>query len=155
MSSVRRHAAHSSRPSHRSYIFAKIGATSRRAVEICSGDGFENNVANLAVLHGWEVIMMDGRENNMAHARRFYTQPGIAPPPSRARICSEFQFSRCPGMPPGMKMPHLIRDFITRANVNNLISGKGFTGEIDLFSLDMDGVDWCCDRSHLPNGLPV
>jgi hypothetical protein len=59
-----------------SYIFAKIGATSRRAVEICSGDGFENNVANLAVLHGWEVIMMDGRENNMAHARRFYTQPG-------------------------------------------------------------------------------
>jgi hypothetical protein len=58
-------------------------------------------------------------------------------------------------MPPGMKMPHLIRDFITRANVNTLISGKGFTGEIDLFSLDMDGVDWCCDRSHLPNGLPV
>ena len=104
------------------YIFAKIGAVSRRAVEICSGDGYENNVANLAVLHGWEVIMMDGRENNMAHARRFYTQKD---------------------MPPSMKTPHLIRDFITRANVNQLISSKGFSGEIDLFSLDMDGVDWC------------
>jgi hypothetical protein len=48
-----------------------------------------------------------------------------------------------------MKPPHLIRDFITRANVNQLISGKGFSGEIDLFSLDMDGVDWCALRPML------
>jgi hypothetical protein len=116
------------------YIFAKIGTTTRRAVEICSGDGYENNVANLAVLHGWEVIMMDGRENNMAHARRFYSQPG---------------------MPSSMKMPHLIRDFITRANVNQLISDKGFSGEIDLFSLDMDGVDWCDPHALLCTSLPV
>lgn len=116
------------------YIFAKIGTTTRRAVEICSGDGYENNVANLAVLHGWEVIMMDGRENNMAHARRFYSQPG---------------------MPSSMKMPHLIRDFITRANVNKLISDKGFSGEIDLFSLDMDGVDWCNPHALLCASLHV
>ena len=89
-------------------------------------------MANLAVLHGWQVIMMDGRENNMAHARRFYTQAG---------------------MPAGMTMPHLIRDFITRANVNQLIEGKGFTGDIDLFSLDMDGVDWCATRCCAACGL--
>jgi hypothetical protein len=136
----------------RSYIFAKIGATSRRAVEICSGDGYENNVANLALLHGWEVIMMDGRENNMAHARRFYTQPGpLNAQYSKPQICNT---SFVAGMPPTMKTPHLIRDFITRANVNQLISSKGFSGEIDLFSLDMDGVDWCAcagfSRANLP-----
>lgn len=139
------------------YIFAKIGTKSRRAVEICSGDGYENNVANLAVLHGWDVIMMDGRENNMAHARRFYKQPG----PLRSHFSKpkNRNTSGLTGMPPNMKMPHLIRDFITRANVNQLISSKGFSGEIDLFSLDMDGVDWCAvrwlfSRENVPVHVP-
>lgn len=32
---------------------------------------------------------------------------------------------------------HLVQDFITAENINDLVADNGFEGEIDLFSLDM------------------
>lgn len=102
-------------------IFSKIGTVNKKAVEVCSGTGFENNVANLAVLHGWETIMMDGNAGNVRAAKRFFGQPG---------------------MPNTLRQPHLVEAFITAENINELVAGEGFSGEIDLFSLDIDGMDW-------------
>ena len=101
-------------------IFAHIGTTNKRAVEICSGVGYENNVANLAVLHSWETIMVDGDTGNIRAMHRFFEQPGH---------------------PAVMRMPHMVQAFITAENVNEIIEAEGFEGEIDLFSLDMDGMD--------------
>ena len=38
--------------------------------------------------------------------------------------------------------PRLVHAWIETENVNELISSHGFEGEIDLLSLDMDGVDY-------------
>src|SRR5262249_5727343 len=38
--------------------------------------------------------------------------------------------------------PAVVEAWITAENVNDLIRDHGFAGEIDLFSLDMDGVDY-------------
>ena len=38
--------------------------------------------------------------------------------------------------------PHINNAWVTRENVNKLIEGNGFSGEIDLLSIDMDGVDY-------------
>lgn len=38
--------------------------------------------------------------------------------------------------------PCLVHAWITRDNVNELLTSNGFEGEIDLLSLDMDGVDF-------------
>lgn len=102
------------------YLFALIGFTNRRSVEICCGSGIDCNTANLAINHGFEALMMDGREDLLAMGRKFYD-----------RCRDTYQWP-----------PRLVRAWITAENVNGLLKKQGFVGEIDLFSLDMDGVDY-------------
>jgi hypothetical protein len=40
---------------------------------------------------------------------------------------------------PGVTAVH---SWVTRDNINELIASHGFSGEVDLFSLDLDGVDY-------------
>jgi hypothetical protein len=102
------------------YIFSLIGATNKRCVEICAGDGIENNTANLVVNHGWTGLMFDGNRANAERAQKFYAQ------------CKDTWL-----FPPVFK-----HAWIDAENVNQLISSNGFAGEIDLLSLDVDGVDY-------------
>ena len=41
------------------YLFALIGTTNRKVVEICAGDGIECNAANLIINHGWHGLLFD------------------------------------------------------------------------------------------------
>lgn len=102
------------------YIFSLIGTTNRRAVEICAGHGIECNTANLIINHGWEGLLFDGKIENVLNGRAFYarTQDTLLFPPA------------------------FVHAWIDRDNVNGLITRHGFSGEIDLLSLDMDGVDY-------------
>ena len=102
------------------YLFSLLGTTNRRAVEICAGDGIECNTANLIVNHGWEGLLFDGDAARLAEGASFY------------RECPETWI-----MP-----PKLVHAWITAENVNRLIAENGFSGAIDLLSLDMDGVDY-------------
>lgn len=102
------------------FIFALIGAESRTAVEICAGTGVECNSANLIVNHGWHALLVDGESRNTEIARRFYsTNPDtlIVPPSIR-------------------------HAWVDRDNVDDLISSSGFSGSIDLLSIDVDGNDY-------------
>src|SRR5262245_30893532 len=54
------------------YIFSLIGATDRRVVEICAGDGIECNAANLIVNHGWQGLLVDGDPQQIARGQSFY-----------------------------------------------------------------------------------
>ena len=105
------------------YLFSIIGATNRRVVEICCGDGVECNAANLIVHHDWNGLMFDGGAEKIAFGRAFYH-----------RLLNTLQHP-----------PRLVNAWIDAERVNDLVRQNGFEGEIDLLSLDMDGVDyWVC-----------
>jgi hypothetical protein len=110
------------------YIFSVIGSTNKKAVEICAGDGTECNTANLIINHGWTALLFDGKEENVERGKAFYAKNGDT--------------LNWP--------PKFIHAWITAENVNELILENGFQGEIDLLSLDMDGVDyWIWKALHI------
>jgi hypothetical protein len=102
------------------YIFSLIGTHSKTAVEICAGNGIQCNSANLLVNHGWTGLLFDGNEENIAAGKLFY---GSNP--------DTFTYP-----------PRLCHAWLDVDNVNDLISNQGFNGEIDLLSLDIDGIDY-------------
>ena len=99
-----------------SSLFASIGIANRRSVEICAGDGIVCNTAALIVRDGWEGLLVDGNRRLITRGRIFHRR-------MRSRAV-------------------LVEGWVTRSSINALISGHGFTGEIDLLSLDLDGVDY-------------
>lgn len=102
------------------YIFSLSGTTNRKVVEICAGNGIECNSANLVIRHGWNGLLVDGNPKKLNRGRYFY------------KTCKDT----------AVHPPELVCDWIEPDNVNTIIEEAGFSGEIDLFSLDMDGVDY-------------
>jgi hypothetical protein len=105
------------------FIFSLIGTTNKTAVEICAGDGIECNAANLINNHGWSALLFDGDIKAIRRGDQFYSQR-----------TSAWRFSR--------RKPELVHAWVTSGNVNDLIRDHGCSGEVDLLSLDMDGVDY-------------
>jgi hypothetical protein len=61
---------------------------------------------------GWSGLMVDGHEGHMAQVGRRFP------------------------------MVKAVAAWVTRDNINDLIAANGYTGEVDLFSLDLDGADY-------------
>jgi hypothetical protein len=102
------------------YVFALIGTTSRRCVEMCAGDGIECNTANLLVNHRWVGLLIDGDGDNVARGQAFY------------HACRDtFSFP-----------PKFRQAWISAENVNTLLRDNGFGGDLDLLSIDLDGMDY-------------
>lgn len=101
------------------YIFALIGTTNKTCIEMCCGTAIESNTANLIINHFWTGLLFDGVKKNIEKAKELYS------------------FHKNSQIYP----PKLECAWITKDNVNDLIKNAGISGEIDLFSLDMDGVD--------------
>lgn len=102
------------------FIFSLIGTTNKKCVEICAGNGIESNTANLIINHGWKGLLVDGNPSLVDQGRYFYSK-------HQATYVSP---------------PKFLQAWITRNNVNQVIRDAGFTGEIDLLSFDMDGMDY-------------
>jgi hypothetical protein len=102
------------------YLFALLGTTNRKCVEVCAGDGIECNTANLIVNHGWDGLLFDGNPKNVRRGRRFY--------------------AKCPET--FVRPPTFVEAWITAENINALLRENGAEGDIDLLSLDLDGVDY-------------
>jgi hypothetical protein len=102
------------------YLFTLLGTTNRRAVEACAGVGFECNAANLIVNHGWDALLLDGDAENCKVAWDFFTTR------------SDTQISP----------PKIVRAWIEPDTIDDLIRSNGFAGEIDLLTIDLDGVDY-------------
>jgi hypothetical protein len=102
------------------YIFTLIGTTNKRVIEMCAGEGIECNASNLIINHGWHGLLFDGNEQNIAAGIRFY--------------------AKCPDT--CSRPPQLVHAWITAENVNDLIVTHKFDGDIDLLSLDLDGMDY-------------
>ncbi len=93
-------------------LLAEAGIATRTFVEIGSGLSGGNSAA-LAREWGWTGLMIDGAgTTRMQQVGRRF--PGVA----------------------------AVDAWVTRENVNDLVTANGFAGEVDLFSLDLDGVDY-------------
>jgi hypothetical protein len=102
------------------YLFSLIPPVNRTCVEICAGNGRECNTANLIINHGWWGHLFDGNDDNVTAANKFF-----------GGLKDTF-----------LHPPRFSKAWITAENVNELISGSGATGPIDLLSLDIDGMDY-------------
>jgi hypothetical protein len=102
------------------YVLAMIGFETRRVVEICCGNGKECMAANLIVNHGFEGILLDGDDGNVATARDFFTSK---------KDCL-------------IRPPIILKAWVAADNVNALLASIGCTGDVDLLSIDLDGNDY-------------
>jgi len=102
------------------YIFSIIGTVNKKSVEVCAGNGIECNTANLIINHGWHGLLVDGNELLVKQGQNFYRKNPHT-----------YIFP-----------PKFVQAWITRDNIDKIIRDNGFEGEIDLLSIDMDGVDY-------------
>jgi hypothetical protein len=103
------------------FCLAVAETGTRRFVDIGSGDGLiASNTANLALNLGFHGLFVDAREPEIERGRRFYATH----PDTRERP------------------PLFVHGFVTRENVNDIVRGAGFEGEIDVLSIDIDGNDY-------------
>ena len=102
------------------YLFSRIGTTNKMAVELCAGDGIECNAANLVLNHGWRALLVDGSIENVETARSFYGSHR-----------DTFSFP-----------PQVAHEWIERDTVNDVVARHGVTGDIDLLTIDLDGIDY-------------
>jgi len=98
-------------------IFARIGVTDRRFLEIGAGEGLENNTAYLLV-QGWTGAWIEGGKKEGERIRRSFATP--------------LQSGRL----------RLANAFVSRENVDELIAPLGLGGDIDFLSIDIDGNDY-------------
>lgn len=101
-------------------IFSAIGFTDRRLVDLGCGTPLGSNTANLLCNWGFTGLLADGDEASTKESQGFY------------------QSSRDTCLYP----PIVKNAWITRESVNGLIGDAGITGDIDLLSIDLDGIDW-------------
>ena len=97
-------------------IFERIGTTNRSFVEFGVGNGAENNTVFL-LGQGWNGLWIEGNQRDYGLINTFFTH-----------YISE-------------KKLHVRNSFITRENINDLISAF-YTGGIDLLSIDIDRNDY-------------
>jgi hypothetical protein len=97
------------------HIFKNIGVCRRTFLEIGVQDGLECNTANLSRHLGWEGVLMEGDPDLAKEAERNY--------------CA---FTKV-----------IVKQaFVTRENIDQLLSNCGVDRDCDLFSLDIDGNDY-------------
>jgi uncharacterized protein YacL (UPF0231 family) len=112
------------------YIFSLIGTHNKKCVEICAGAGNECISANLILNHGWYGLLVDGDPKNVETGQAFYR-----------------------GHPDSKLIPPcFLHRWVSRESVNAIIEEPGFDGEIDLLTIDMDGIDyWIWDAITVTN----
>jgi hypothetical protein len=97
-----------------------VGVTNRTFVEFGVEDGTECNAANLAINFGFNGLLMDGSEENVAKIGAFY----------RSMLGDRSNAVKA------------VQSWITTDNINDVIAKNGIEGEIDMLSIDIDGNDY-------------
>lgn len=95
-------------------IFARIGTTSKRFVEIGIGDGHECNTRNLSASRGWTGLLLEAEKTLASSAKTLYAGTGV----------------------------EVVQAFVSAESANDLLRKAGMTGPIDLLSIDVDGNDY-------------
>lgn len=102
------------------YIFSIIGTNTKISVEVGSGNGKECNTSNLIIYHGWKGLLIDASESMVKQGQLFFAaSPNVV-----------------------INEPKFVHSLVTIDTINDLISSNGFSGDIDLLSVDIDGNDY-------------
>lgn len=102
------------------YIFSIIGFTNKTLIDFAFGDPHGANTTNLLLNWGFWGLLVEGSEEGIRRSTDYFANH----PDTR------------------IFPPKLERHWITAENVNQIIYQNRIQGEIDLFSLDIDGVDY-------------
>ena len=97
-------------------IFRRVGVRDCTFVEIGAGNGLENNTLYL-LQQNWRGLWIEAGKRNGRRIARIFAQP-LAAGQLRLAVTAA-----------------------TAENVNALVTGAEFAGEVDLLSVDVDGVD--------------
>lgn len=107
------------------YIFSLIGTTNKVCLEVAFTSPYGANTTNLIVNNGWNGILVCARESEVGSVERFFaSHPDTHDYP-----------------------PKVYQQWVTVENINETVE-EGLndlylqTKDIDLFSLDIDGVDY-------------
>ena len=99
-------------------IFSRIGTTNKYFFEIGSADGLENNTLYL-LIQGWHGFWVEGNPKNVDSVKHKFKVP----------IKNGSLRVKC--------------DWVQKNNINQLMAeGQLDSGDLDLFSLDIDGNDY-------------
>ena len=104
------------------YLFGVLGFGTRRAIDLGGGSVGASNTLNLVLHHGFDVCVVDGDERSVSYLRRY--------------------LDRHPLMRGRTTKPTLLTEWITRESIGPMIKSAGFEGDVDLLSIDLDGVDY-------------
>jgi hypothetical protein len=102
------------------YLFALVGSPTRRLVDLGAASHTASNTANLILNHGWTGLLVDGAPDSVDAGRAFFA----GHPMTRA-------------WPPRIECA-----FVTAENVNDVLCRNEIVGDIDLLSIDIDGMDF-------------
>jgi hypothetical protein len=102
------------------HVFALIGTTSRYLVDIGCRSAAGSNSANLLLHHGWQGLLIDADDHAVAELRRFYVHHPDT----------------------WMLPPTVLHERVTPTNVNDVVGAGDPPDEVDLLSLDIDGIDY-------------
>lgn len=110
------------------FIFSIIGMDNKTFIEIGADDGVNSNSANLYFNFGWHGLFIDANKKSIKRGKRFFD-----------KYPHKYFYS-----------PKFICSKVTCENINELISNAGFSGEIGLLSIDIDGNDyWIWDALNI------
>jgi hypothetical protein len=105
-------------------ILGVIGTKSRRCVEICAGSAMECNTTNLILAHAFDGLLLDGNRQLVERGRAFF----------KTERASQL-------WPPRYEVA-----WVTRESINHDLRRFGFEGDVDVLSLDVDGMEfWLWD----------
>jgi hypothetical protein len=102
------------------YVFSILGESTQTCVDIGAATGVSGNCANLIINHGWTGLLIDGNGSYVEYGRSYFTKH----PNTR------------------LFPPRFVHSKITSENVNQILRANCVDDEVDLLSLDIDGIDY-------------
>jgi len=109
------------------HLFSQIGCYDHRFIEFGVGDGTQCNAANLSLNFGWQGLLLEADPSMVAKAKDYYRE-------------------RLGGYASNVK---IVAKKVTTSTINETFRDQGFTNEIDLLSIDIDGNDyWIWEALH-------
>jgi len=103
------------------FLLGAVGIGPGKFVDVGGADGLSgSNCANLALNFGFHGLFIDANRGSTERGKEFYENHP-----------DTFLYP-----------PRFIHAIVKRSNINQVIRGAGFEGEIDLLSIDIDGNDY-------------
>jgi hypothetical protein len=100
-------------------IIRRLNSSFGRIVEIGIEDGTECNSANLLINFGWKGLLIEGNKDYANQARNYYGE--------KLKLKENVE---------------IVEEFVSTKNFSDILIRTGYHREIDILSIDVDGVDY-------------